>query len=168
MKGEENKQMVKKATCPVQKNHKFINKKKKLNKKQIVEMRFDSYIKKIVKNEMNDFYRAKKYVFENELDYSDADIGQIQNVEKTTVSYFSDYYWIYVKEKKVGVKSQALYDALMELNELQLYILISLYIDEESQEHVAKKLNISRGSVRYQNNKAIYCLRKNLCLKVKR
>lgn len=60
--------------------------------------------------------------------------------------------------------SQKLYEALCALTDLQIYILISLYIDDETQNDVANRLNISRGSLRYQNEKALNLLKEHLCI----
>ena len=132
--------------------------------KQIVVEQFDSYIKRIIKNEIVDYKRKKARLYSQEISLDEVDSNQIAKIEGYSDDIYSNYYWIYAREKKVGLTSRKLYEALRILTDLQIYILISLYVDDETQNDVANRLNISRGSLRYQNEKALDTLKKHLCI----
>ena len=141
-----------------------ISKEENNQHEQVVVEKFDSYIKKIIKNEIIDYKRKKARLYSQELSFDEVDSKQIARIEGYSDDIYSNYYWIYAREKKVCLTSQKLYEALRELTDLQIYILISLYIDDETQNDVANRLNISRGSLRYQNEKALNLLKEHLCI----
>lgn len=144
--------------------HNEVSKEENNKHEQVVVEKFDSYIKKIIKNEIIDYKRKKARLYSQELSFDEVDSKQIARIEGYSDDIYSNYYWIYVREKKVCLTSQKLYEALRELTDLQIYILISLYIDDETQNDVANRLNISRGSLRYQNEKALNLLKEHLCI----
>lgn len=144
--------------------HNEVSKEENNQHEQVVVEKFDSYIKKIIKNEIIDYKRKKARLYSQELSFDEVDSKQIARIEGYSDDIYSNYYRIYAREKKVCLTSQKLYEALRELTDLQIYILISLYIDDETQNDVANRLNISRGSLRYQNEKALNLLKEHLCI----
>lgn len=134
------------------------------NGKEIEIKEVEKKVKEELKNEIIDYKRKKARLYSQELSFDEVDSEQIARIEGYSDDIYSNYYWIYAREKKVCLTSQKLYEALHALTDLQIYILISLYIDDETQNDVANRLNISRGSLRYQNEKALNLLKEHLCI----
>lgn len=123
---------------------------------------FDSYISKVLRNEVRSYYRAKKQKDRTECSISDLSQTLLCNLSKTDEYFVDEIHRIVVLEKfEAEIKDVLLYEALSQLNNNSKDIVILKFWHDLTDEKIGKLLNMKRSSVNYAKIKALKTL-KNL------
>lgn len=123
-----------------------------------IEMQFDSFCKKVLRNRARDLYRAKRLrsqqeVLFSELSYEPANRGNLEEIERHSFS---------VLGQLISVESDALTEALRQLPEKKrMIILLSYFLDMTDQE-IGRQLHSVRSSVQAARSRTLKEMRDTL------
>ncbi|HBG4827896.1 TPA: response regulator transcription factor [Clostridioides difficile] len=120
---------------------------------EAIQRTFDSYCKRILKNEAIDIQRHKKYLNEHEVSLSDIMAEYISDLGIWD-EYSTDYTNFNIMGYDVKIKNELLSEALLELNEEERYILL-LYSIGFSDKEIADFMKLVRRTVNYKRNKGL-------------
>lgn len=129
------------------------------NYEQVIGQRFDSFCKKVLKNEARDHYDEIKRLREKEAALLElAETTFALTVSEDKYFYTEDVFdvmgdEIIVRDEKIGC-------ALIQLSERRRNILLLYHFIGHSDEKIAKKLGLKRSAVQYQRTTAEKELRK--------
>lgn len=122
---------------------------------------FDSYCKKVIKNEARNIYKEIKRKSEREISIEQL---KIKDIDK--ISIFPEYYFeescIRCKEEIIQINNEDIMKIIMNLPEKQRSIIIFSYCFNMSDREIAEELNLVRRTVSRYRNKALMNLRKSL------
>lgn len=120
---------------------------------------FDSYCKKILRNEVRDFYKEIKYQRDNVINFSEMSNIQFENLSYED-KYFQGTYSFNVLGYDIVVSDENLGEALQSLSEDKLkIILLSFHFDMTDRE-IAEQMNLIRRTVTYRRKSILQSLRK--------
>jgi len=120
---------------------------------------FDSFCKKVLKNEVRDYYDEMKRLREKEVSFSELSAQELEQLA-TTDKYFSTEQIFNVLGLDVIVNSESIATALNNLPEHKRDIILLSYFLELSDVEIGKKLNLIRSTVQYQRTSTLKALKK--------
>ena len=120
---------------------------------------FDSFCKRVLKNEVRDYYDEIKRLREKEVFFSELSAQELERLA-TTDKYFSTEQIFNVLGLDVIVNSESIAAALKNLPERKRDIILLSYFLELSDTEIGKKLNLIRSTVQYQRTSTLKVLKK--------
>jgi len=120
---------------------------------------FDSFCKRVLKNEIRDYYDEMKRLREKEVSFSELSAQELERLA-TTDKYFSTEQIFNVLGLDVIVNSESIATALKNLPERKRDIILLSYFLELSDTEIGKKLNLIRSTVQYQRTSTLKALKK--------
>jgi len=120
---------------------------------------FDSFCKRVLKNEVRDYYDEIKRLREKEVSFSELSAQELERLA-TTDKYFSTEQIFNVLGLDVIVNSESIAAALKNLPERKRDIILLSYFLELSDTEIGKKLNLIRSTVQYQRTSTLKVLKK--------
>ncbi|CCL23618.1 sigma-70 family RNA polymerase sigma factor [Clostridioides difficile] len=134
-----------------------------INKESTIH-KFDSFCKKILKNESIDIERKNRYLRQVQILFCELSEEQKNSLFSNDL-YLSDYYSFNVNGFKIHIVNEALGEAIKLLPELRQKIILLSYFIGYNDKEISGILNVSQDTVWYQRNVAIKTLRKILGVK---
>ncbi|XZH88386.1 RNA polymerase sigma factor [Clostridium perfringens] len=138
--------------------------KNSLRNKESTRHEFDSFCKKVLKNESIDIERKNKYFRQVQILFCELSEEQINSLFSNDL-YFSDCYSFNVKGFRIHIISESLGEAISLLPELRRKIILLSYFIGYNDKEISGILNISQDTVWYQRTVGIKTLRKVLEVK---
>ena len=120
---------------------------------------FDCFCKKVLKNEIRDYYDEVKRRRNKEVSFSELSERELEQLS-TTDKYFSAEQIFCVLGDDVIVNDADIANALRNLPERKRDIILLSYFLELSDGEIGKKLNIIRSTVQYQRTRTLRELKK--------
>lgn len=118
---------------------------------EITIMKFDSFVKKVLSNELKDICRRKKKEREKTVYFNDLSSMELNVLSKEdTHDIFNDK--LTVLGFNIYIENELLFEALKSLKEKNCNVIILAYWLGMNDYEIAKKLNIPRRSVSYIRN----------------
>jgi len=132
---------------------------KPTNREQSKRHAFDSFCKKVLKNEVRNFYGEIKRQRDKEVFFSELSAQELEQLA-TTDSYFATEQIFNVLGHDVVVCDESIAKALRSLPERKRDIILLSYFLELSDGEIGKKLNLIRATVQYQRTSTLRELKK--------
>jgi len=129
------------------------------NHEQDKQHAFDSFCKKVLKNEARNYYDELKQRKDREVTFSglsEQDIKQLATVDK----YFASVHIFSVLGHAVIVNDDLIAEALRSLPESKRDIILLFYFLGLSDKEIGKRLNLIRTTVQYQRAGTLQQLKK--------
>ena len=120
---------------------------------------FDSFCKKVLRNEIRDYYDEAKRLRSKEVSISELSARELEQLS-TTDSYFTSEQIFNVLGLDVVVNDMDIAEALRSLPERKRDIILLSYFLELSDGEIGKKLNLIRSTVQYQRTSTLRELKK--------
>ena len=120
---------------------------------------FDSFCKKVLKNEVRNFYSKMKRLVEHEVSFSEMPERELERLF-TTDKYFAAEQTFNVLGREVIVNDESIAEALKGLPERKRDIILLSYFLELSDGKIGEKLNMIRSTVQYQRTSTLRELKK--------
>jgi len=120
---------------------------------------FDSFCKRVLKNEVRNYYKEIERLREKEVSFSELSAQELEQLA-TTDKYFSTEQIFNVLGLDVIVNSESIAAALKNLPERKRDIILLSYFLELSDTEIGKKLNLIRSTVQYQRTSTLKALKK--------
>ena len=120
---------------------------------------FDSFCKRVLKNEVRNYYKEMERLREKEVSFSELSAQELERLA-TTDKYFSTEQIFNVLGLDVIVNSESIAAALKNLPERKRDIILLSYFLELSDTEIGKKLNQLRSTVQYQRTSTLKVLKK--------
>ena len=127
-----------------------------LNKQRV----FDSFCKKVLKNEARNIQDEMKRLRENEVSFSELSEQELEQLVTTDV-YFATEQIFNVLGDDVVVNDSTIAEALRNLTEQNRDIILLSYFLELSDGEIGKKLNMIRSTVQYRRTSTLRELKKS-------
>ena len=134
---------------------------KKLTSEEDTQRVFDCYCKRILKNEAINIQKHNQYMNSRQVSFSELTPEQLAQI-CTCDEYSSDYSRFKVLEYDIAVKDELLAEALQELPERKLEIILLSYFLDYNDVEIAELLNLVRRTVNDQRNKALKDLKNRM------
>ena len=115
---------------------------------------FDSFCKKVLKNEARNYYGEVKRLRDKEVLFSELTEQELEQLS-TTDEYFKTEQIFNVLGDAVIVNDQSIAEALRSLPERNRDIILLSYFLELSDGEIGKKLNLIRSTVQYQRTSTL-------------
>jgi len=120
---------------------------------------FDSFCKKVLKNDARNYYDEMKRLRDKEVSFSELSEQELEQLS-TTDKYFSTEQTFSVLGRDVIVSDESIAEALRSLPERKRDIILLSYFLELSDMEIGKKLNLIRSTVQYQRTSTLRELKK--------
>ncbi|HDN2517201.1 TPA: sigma-70 family RNA polymerase sigma factor [Clostridioides difficile] len=122
---------------------------------------FDSYCKKVIKNEARNIYKEFERKSKREISLEQL---TMKDIDKISISpeYFFEESSIKCKEEVIQINDEHIMEIIMSLPEKQRSIILFSYCFNMSDSEIAEELNLVRRTVSRYRNKALIELRKYL------
>jgi len=120
---------------------------------------FDSFCKKVLKNEVRDYYDEVKRQRAKEVSFSELSERELEQLS-TTDKYFATEQIFNVLGNDVVVNDNTIAEALHSLPECNRDIILLSYFLELSDGEIGKKLNMIRSTVQYRRTSTLRELKK--------
>ena len=120
---------------------------------------FDSYCKKIIKNETKDYYSELKKRQVNEVLFSELSEWELNKLY-TYDTYDTDFVFFSVLGFDIFIRDCCLADALSALPERKRNIILLSYCVGLTDEEIGRKLSLIRATVQYNRTSGIKFLRR--------
>lgn len=127
----------------------------------IIEQQFDSFCKKVLREEARDYLRSIQRLSAHELyleDLSDRQLGKLQRID----DYPSDYVSFCVQGQVVMIHNDRLAEAIASLTEEKRRIVLLAYFADLSDREVAERMKLTRSTVQYKRTRALEEMKKNM------
>lgn len=123
------------------------------------EHTFDSFCKKILKNEARDYYKHLKYRQAHEISLS---VLSEEAMEQLAIwdKYVEDTYYFEVMGFEIAVTDELLAEALKSLSQNRLEIVLLSYFLGMSDPEIAEHMNLVRRTVAYRRTSSLQALKK--------
>ena len=117
-------------------------------------MQFDSFCRKILREEFIDYMRQQKYRSEHEIPIHEffQNNAECVGIED---EYPSDYFYFWVNGCGVRIENESLAKALMALSEEKRKIVLLAYFFDMSDQKIADSLNAVRRTVQYKRTTSL-------------
>lgn len=115
--------------------------------------RFDSYCKKVLKNELINYSKISQRIKKYETSFSDLSANQICSLYQDVDTYFKTKF--YINGKYIYINDINLADALADLEENKRIIILLAYIFDMADREISEHLNLPRSTVNYRRLKAL-------------
>lgn len=122
---------------------------------------FDSFCKKVLKNEVRDYYDEAKRQRARETLFSELSVQEMERLFMLD-EYPSEQHSFSVLGYEVAIKSELLADALAALPEQKRDILLLHHFIGMTDKEIGKLLNMVRQTVQYQRTSSLAQLKKNM------
>jgi RNA polymerase sigma factor (sigma-70 family) len=120
---------------------------------------FDSFCKKVIKNEARNSYREEQRQRENEVSFSELSAQELEQLAVTD-DYPSDYFTFDVAGHTIAVKSETIAEAIAALPEERRDIILLSYCLDMTDGEISQKLNLVRSTVQYRRASSLRELKK--------
>jgi len=120
---------------------------------------FDAFCKKVLKNEVRNYYDEMKRLRDKEVSFSELSETELAQLS-TTDKYFATEQTFNVLGHDVIVNDESIAEALRSLPERKRDIILLSYFLELSDGEIGKKLNLIRSTVQYQRTSTLRELKK--------
>ena len=120
---------------------------------------FDSFCKKVLRNDARNYYGEMKRLRDREASFSELSEQKLRQLS-TTDRYFEAEQIFTVSDRDIIVNDENIAEALRSLPEDKRYIILLHYFLDFSDVEIGKKLNLIRSTVQYQRTKAVQELRR--------
>jgi len=120
---------------------------------------FDSFCKKILKNELRNYYKELNKRKKHEITFSDLSNKKIDEISVYD-TYFADTHIFSVLNCDVIVKDESITQALKNLPEHKRDIILLSYFLDMSDREIADRLNMIRSTVQYRRKSILKELKK--------
>jgi len=137
----------------------YVNSQNHMQNEQGKKSAFDSFCKKVLKNEVRDYYDEVKRLRSKEVSISELSAHELGQLS-TTDEYFTTEQTFNVLGLDVIVNSESIAAALRNLPERKRDIILLSYFLELSDREVGEKLNMMRSTVQYQRTSTLQELKK--------
>ena len=131
------------------------------NHKKNKQHAFDCFCKKVLRNDVRNYYSEMKRIRKFEISFSELtarEIGQLF----TTDRYFQTEHTFDVRGHDIIVRDESIAEALCCLTELKRNTILLSYFLELSDKEVGKRLNLKRSTTQYNRSRALEELRRIL------
>lgn len=115
--------------------------------------RFDSYCKKVLKNELINYSKIAQRIKKYETSFSDLSIGAACTLYHDIDTYFKTKF--YINGKYIYINDIDLAGALTDLEESKRKIILLAYIFDMADREISEHLNLPRSTVNYRRLKAL-------------
>jgi RNA polymerase sigma factor (sigma-70 family) len=122
---------------------------------------FDCFCKKVLKNELRDYYAEIKRERDKKINFSEMQAQELEQLF-TTDDYFSTEQIFNVQNRDIIVSNETIAAALRNLPQHKRDIILLSYFLELSDAEIGKKLNLIRSTVQYQRTSTLQELKKLL------
>ena len=123
------------------------------------EHSFDSFCKRILKNETRDYHRHLQYLREHEILFSELPEETLEQLAAWD-RYFEDEYHFEVMGLEIAIADELLAEALQTLPQDRLEIVLLSYFLGMSDPEIADQLNLVRRTVAYRRTSSLQALKK--------
>lgn len=120
---------------------------------------FDCFCKRIIKNEMYDYYNEINRFRKHEKIFSELSENELKKLYKCD-TYFIDEHIFHILDNDVIVNDSQIAKALMNLSEYKREIILLSYFLNMSDGEIGEQLNLVRSTVQYRRNRILKELRK--------
>ena len=134
---------------------------KPTNHAQDKQHAFDSFCKKVLRNEVRDYYDEMKRLRDREISFTELSEQELEQLS-TTDKYFVTEQTFNVLGDEIIVNDENIAEALRSLPERKRDIILLSYFLELTDGEIGKKLNLIRSTVQYQRTSTLRELKKIL------
>jgi len=134
---------------------------KPTNHAQDKQHAFDSFCKKVLRNEVRDYYDEMKRLRDKEISFTELSEQELEQLS-TTDKYFVTEQTFNVLGDEIIVNDETIAEALRSLPERKRDIILLSYFLELTDGEIGKKLNLIRSTVQYQRTSTLRELKKIL------
>lgn len=128
---------------------------------EIIQQQFDSFCKKILRDETRDYLRMVRRCASREISLDNLSDAQISTLQKAD-EYPSDFTSFQVQGKEISIRDDRLASAIASLSpEKQAIVLLSFFLDMTDRE-IAESLNLVRSSVQYKRARSLEEIKKRM------
>jgi len=120
---------------------------------------FDCFCKRMLKNEMRDYYSELNKRRKNEVSFSELSAVELQQLSAYD-EYFADEHSFKVSQEQIIVKDDMIAEALAELPQNKRDIILLSYFLDMNDGEIGKKLNLVRSTVQYRRTSILKELKK--------
>jgi len=120
---------------------------------------FDSFCKKVLRNDVRNHYDEMKRLRDKEVSFSELSARELEQLS-TTDKYFRVEQTFNVLGNDIIVNDESIAEALKVLPERKRDIILLSYFLELSDGEIGKKLNLIRSTVQYQRTSTLRELKK--------
>jgi RNA polymerase sigma factor (sigma-70 family) len=135
------------------------------SQKKTVRHQFDSFCRKILREEVRDYIRELTRLAEHEVFFSELSEEQLERLSVLD-EYPSDLYHFDVHGHHVVIRDDRLAEALSSLSEYQRTIVLLSYFLDMNDCEIAEKLNMVRRTVQYRRTSSITKMRERMEAKI--
>ena len=119
----------------------------------------DSFCKKVLRNEVRNFYKEMRKRKENEVLFSELSARELERLSVTD-DYFTDERKFSVADCDVIVKNELLAEALRSLPDEKREIVLLAYFHGMKDREIGERLGMIRGTVQYKRTSTLKQLNK--------
>ena len=120
---------------------------------------FDSFCKKVLKNEVRNYYSELERLRDKEISFSELSTQELGQLS-TTDNYFSTEQTFNVQGRDIIVNDMSIVEALRNLPQHKRDIILLSYFLDLSDVEIGKRLDIVRSTVQYQRTSTLQKLKK--------
>ena len=120
---------------------------------------FDSFCKKVLKNEIRNYYNELERLRDKEVNFSELSAQELGQLS-TTDNYFSMEQTFNVQGRDIIVNDMSIVEALRNLPKHKRDIILLSYFLDLSDVEIGKRLDIVRSTVQYQRTSTLQKLKK--------
>lgn len=124
------------------------------SQRKAIQQQFDSFCKKVLREEARDYIRSLKRRLEKEVSFDDLSDAQFLELSRPD-DYPSDLSTFVVQGQVINIRDDRLANAIAALPaERQEIVLLSYFLDMSDRE-IAEQLDIVRSTVQYKRKKSL-------------
>jgi RNA polymerase sigma factor (sigma-70 family) len=134
------------------------------SQKKTVRHQFDSFCRKVLREEARDYIRAIKKLAEREVSFSELSEEQMERL-CVQDKYPSEQHHFDVQGYHVVIEDNRLAEALSSLSDEQRDIVLLSYFLDMNDREISERLNIVRSTVQYRRTSSITKMRERMEVK---
>jgi RNA polymerase sigma factor (sigma-70 family) len=127
--------------------------------KQKIEKQFDSFCKKVIKNELRNIHRYNNYLLENEKAFSELTNKELNQLYTIDIYDVIDTK-LFIEGEYIEISNELLFKAINKLPKLLQNILMLSYWFDMDDKDIANSLNLVRRTVNYMRLSSLKKLKK--------
>jgi RNA polymerase sigma factor (sigma-70 family) len=124
------------------------------SQKKTVRHQFDSFCKKILREEARDYIRHISWRYEHEISMSELSEKQMKRF-CILDEYPSEQFHFHVQGINIALRDEILANALVSLSDEKRDIVLLSYLLDMTDQEIANKLNIVRRTVQYKRTNSL-------------
>jgi len=121
---------------------------------RVVQQRFDSFCKTVLKNAARDIYRETHKQNKSMIILSALNQDKLNKLS-THDTYATDIYYFYLNGHAIKVEKFLIANAIQSLSERDQRIILCFFFLDMSDTEIAEELEIARGTVYYHKKKSL-------------